>query len=97
MAIGLRLEDMLDGAVNFSPWEARIVLLLQQNELWEIVNNTATHPVTIPTVAADKVAFDKLDIKAKRILPDAIKDNIIPHIFGKDYAHKMWTALTNLY
>ena len=38
-----------------------------------------------------------LDIKAKRILLDAIKVHIIPHIFGEDYAHQMWTALTNLY
>ena len=38
-------------------------------------------------VATDKAAFDKRDIKAKRILLDAIKDHIIPHISRKDYAH----------
>ena len=53
MATGLRLEDMLDGAVNFSPWKARIVLILQENELWEIVNNHVSHRVTIPTIAVD--------------------------------------------
>ena len=89
MATRLRLENRLDGAINLSPWKSRIVLILQENELWEIVNNTAAHPVTIPIVATDKAAFDKLDIKAKRILLDAIKDHIIPHISGKDYAHKM--------
>ena len=51
----------------------------------------------IPTVVADKATFDKLDIKAKRILLDAIKDHIIPHISRKYYAHQMWTPLTNLY
>ena len=61
------------------------------------MNNTVAHPDTLPTVAADKVAFVKLDIKAKIILLDAIKDHVIPHIYGKDYAHQMWTALTNLY
>jgi len=28
MATGLRFEDRLDGAMNFSPWKERIVLLL---------------------------------------------------------------------
>ena len=87
IATGLRLEDRLDGAVNFRPLKARIVLILQENELWEIMNNSFVHSVTIPTVAADKAAFDKLDIQAKRILLDAIKDHIIPHIYEKDYAH----------
>ena len=97
MATGLRLKDMLDRAINFIPWKARIFLILQENELWDIVNSTAAHYVTVPTVAADKVAFDKQDIKAKRTILDDIKDHVIPPISGKDYAHQMWTALTNLY
>ena len=34
-------------AVNFIPWKARIVLILQENKLWGIVNNTTAHPVTL--------------------------------------------------
>ena len=97
MAIGLRIEDRLDGAVNFSPWKARIVLILQDSELWDIVNKTTTNPVTVPINAVVRAAFDKRDIKAKSILLDAIKDHVILHISGKDHAHQMWTALTNLY
>ena len=97
MATGFRIEDRLDGAVNFSPWKARIVLILQDSELWDIVNNTTTKPVTVPADAVAKAAFDKRDIKAKRIFLDAIKDHVIPHISGKDHAHQMWTALTNIY
>ena len=97
MATGLRVEDRLDGAQNFSPWKARIVLILQENELWNIVDSTTTNPMTVPTDAAAKIVFDKKDIKAKRILLDAIKDHVIPHISGKSHAHLMWTALNNLY
>ena len=39
IATGLQFEDRLDGAVNFSLWKARIVLILQDSELWDIVNN----------------------------------------------------------
>ena len=50
MAFGLRIEDMLDGPVNFSPWKARIVLILLDSELWDIVNNITTNPVTLPAI-----------------------------------------------
>ena len=61
------------------------------------MNNTTSNPVTVLADAVAKAAFDNRDIKAKRILLDAIKDHVIPHISGKDHAHQMWTALTNLY
>ena len=49
MATGLRLEDRLDGAGNFVPWKARLVLILEENELWEeVVYNTTTNPIVIP-------------------------------------------------
>ena len=71
-------------------------MILQENELWDIVNNTSANPVTVPTDTAAKIEFDK-DIKAKIILLDTIKDHVIPHISGKIHAHLMWTALNNLY
>jgi hypothetical protein len=33
---GLRVEDRLAGAGNWSPWKARIVLILEEGELWDI-------------------------------------------------------------
>ena len=85
---GLRSEDRLDGAGNFVSWKARIVLLLRENEFWdEVVNNATTHPIVIPNATTDPAtttAFVK-DIKAMRIILDAVKDHVIPHIFGKDY------------
>ena len=77
----------MDGVVNLSPWKARILLILQDSELWDIVNNTIANPVTVPANAVAKDSFDKRDIKARRFFFDAIKD----------HAHQMWTTLTNLY
>ena len=37
MATGLTVEDRLDGATNFGAWKERMILLLQENELWDIV------------------------------------------------------------
>jgi len=99
MAPGLRIEDRLDGAGNFCPWKARIVLILQENELWGIVENSTTTPVVVPptTDAAALTAFNKLDIKAKRIILDAVKDHVIPHISEKARAYEMWASLIQMY
>ena len=99
MAIGLRLEDRLDGAGNFVPWKARLVLILEENELWdEVVHNTTTVPLFVPptTDAAALTAFNK-DIKARRIILDAVKDHVIPHISSKTCAFQMWDALIGFF
>ena len=92
-SIGLRGKDRLDGGGNWTLWRARIVLLLEKYELWEIVETVAVVP-TDPTLL---VEFKKKNIKAKRIILDSVKDHIIPHVSGRDFAYKMWESLNNLY
>ena len=79
-SVGLRSEDRLDGAGNFVSWKAKIVLLLRENELWdEVVDNTTTHPIVIPSAITDAVAHAAFvkDIKAMRIILDVVKDHVI--------------------
>ena len=45
MATSLRLEDRLDGTENFVPWKARLVLILEENELWDEVVVMDIHQV----------------------------------------------------
>ena len=43
------MEDKLDGVENFIPWKSRIMLILEDNELWdEVVHNTTSNPIAIP-------------------------------------------------
>jgi hypothetical protein len=74
-----------------------MILLLQENELWDIVENSTTHPVVVPTDATLLVAYTKKSIKAKMIILDAIKNHLIPHLTGKTNAYEMWESLTRLY
>ena len=99
MATGLRLEDRLDGSGNFFLWKARLVLILEENELWdEVVYNTTTNPIVVPTsIDAQALSAFKKDIKARRIILDAVKDHVIPHILSKTRAYQMWDALTSLF
>jgi hypothetical protein len=72
-------------------------LLLQENELWDIVENTATHHVLVTTDATLLTAYTKKSIKDKRIIVDAIKYHLIPHLMGKENAYEMWESLNKLY
>ena len=47
MVFGLRVEDRLEGAGNFSPWKDRISLILEKNELWDIVHGTTINHVVV--------------------------------------------------
>ena len=100
MATRLRLEDRLDGARNFVPWKARLVLILEVNELWdEVVNNNTRNPIVVPasTDAQTLSTFNKKDIKARRIILDAVKEHVIPHISSKTRAFQIRDALTSLF
>jgi hypothetical protein len=88
---GLRVEDRLSGASSWSPWKAKIVLILEELELWDIVSA----PVVLPPVIAPLLVakFRKRNIKEKKTILHAVKDHIIPHVSGKVFAYEMWDSL----
>jgi hypothetical protein len=91
----MRVEDRLVGASNRSPWKARIFFVLEDLQLWDIVE-VPVHviSVTTPVLLAE---FRKRNNKAKRTICDAVRDHIIPHLTGKAYAYEMWASLCKLY
>jgi hypothetical protein len=91
--VGLRVEDSLAGVGNWSPWKARIVLILEELELWDIMENRVVPPIDVVLLAE----FRKRNIKAKRTILNVVKDHIIPHVSGKDFAYQMWQSLCGLY
>jgi hypothetical protein len=95
LASQMRVEDRLVGDNNWSPWKARIVFVLEDLELWDIVEaHVLILPVTAPVLLED---FKKRNNKAKRTICDAVRDHIIPHLTGKTYAYEMWASLSKLY
>jgi hypothetical protein len=41
--------------------------------------------------------FRKKNNKAKRTICDGVRDHVIPHLTGKDYAFEIWDSLCKLY
>jgi hypothetical protein len=56
-----------------------VTFLLKEHDLWEIVEKV----VPVPTYATQKVTQEKKDIKAQRVITNAVKDNLIPHMAEK--------------
>jgi hypothetical protein len=99
----VKVEDRLDGVSNFLPWKARISVILKEQDLWEVVTNPPPAPaqtsggtptVVDPTVQA---AWDKKDIKAQRVILEAIKDHLILHVAEKTRSKEMLDALVSLF
>ena len=90
----MRVEDRLARANNCSPWKARIVFVLENLKLWDIVQTVVPIPLAIDLVLLAK--FRKRN-KAKRTICDAVRDHIIPHLTGKAWEFEMWASLCKLY
>jgi hypothetical protein len=91
----MRVEDRLVGASNWSSWKARMVFVLEDLELYDIVEAVVPPiPATAPVLQAE---YKKRNNKAKRTISDGVRDHIIPHVTGKAHAYQMWAALIGLY
>jgi len=66
---------------------------VMENGLWDFANTI----VTTPTDPKDLVAHELKDVKSRRIILDAVKDHLIPHLSEKKSAREMFVALTNLF
>jgi hypothetical protein len=89
----LKLEDRLEGATNFRAWKARVLLLLEENDLKEYVESVVTAPIDPHELTTHK----KKEVKAKRVLLEYVKDHLIPHIVEKATAKEMYDALVGIY
>ena len=90
MASVVCLEDRLEGASNFNSWKAKILFILEDNEL-------EGHLKDPPEEIFDYTKFNKCERRAKRIIIDSVKDHLIPHISRLESAKKMFDALVELF
>lgn len=60
--------------------------------MWDIVENL----VQPPTNPAQLVDFNKKNGKARRIIHDAIKDHLFPHVTGMTFSCEMWDSIVTL-
>ena len=84
----MKVEDYLDGATNFISWKSR-VLILEEIDFLKLVN--AKVPKT--NAEEDKSHWRKSDARARRILVDSIRDDLVPQISQKKTTREMFKTL----
>jgi hypothetical protein len=89
----LKIEGKLEGETNFQAWKARVLLLLEENDLKEFVESVVESPIDLQELVAHK----KKEVKAKWVLLEPVKDHLISHIAKKTSAKEMYDALVGLY
>jgi hypothetical protein len=92
-SISVRAKDRLEGATNFNVWKLRITNILQEHDLEKYV----TTVVEEPTNNVGRAAFRKSQAKAKRIIFDSVKDNIMPAMTSLMTSKDYMDTLVNLY
>ena len=76
-----QLEDKLGGVDNFRAWKYKISLILEENDLDQFI-----------TGEVEKLERD--EAKAKRIIVDYIKDQLIPHVSSLKTPNEVFNSLT---
>jgi len=63
------------------------------------LNEETIKEILIPTllVEVNPQTGRQRDVKNRRIILDAVKDHVIPHLFEKNTTREMWEALMKLY
>ena len=89
----VKSEDRLEGASNFNAWKARVLNILEESDLDDLV----TRVVEEPTTAQGRAAFKKKQAKAKRVIFDSVKDNLMVVLAPLRTAKECFDALANLY
>jgi hypothetical protein len=93
MVSSLKVEDRLDGAINFRSWKTRILFILDENEIQYYIKQN----VSEPKIVEEKSRHKKNEAKAKRILIYSIKYHLIPHIVELKTSKEMFDALVGLF
>jgi hypothetical protein len=88
----LRLEYALEGNSNYIACKDRMEAVLEDNGLKEFIDKDVPKPD-----AANLDAWQKKVEKARRILLEGVRDQIVPNIHGKSTPYEMWNTLTDLF
>ena len=93
MTNSTKLDEKLEGVESFRAWKYHIMLILKENDLEAFIKEEVAELEEYE--AKDKYKKDM--IKAKRIIDDSIKDNLIPQVSSRRKPKEIFDALSNLF
>ena len=91
--ISVRPNDRLEGTSNFNTWKARVFNILEEHDLDSFV----TVVIEEPTTNVGRKNYKKNQVKAKQIIYDSVKDNLMSLITPLKTTKECFDTLMNLY
>ena len=91
-SISVRIEDRLEGTLNFNTWKDKILHILEEHELDRYISNVLEEP----TSNVGCTTFKKNQAKSKWIIYDLVKDKLMPMIIPLKTTREHFNTLTNL-
>ena len=85
-------EYLLQGTSNFNTWKARVIKILKEHDLDSFVTIVIEEPNTI----ARRTNYKNNQLKAKRIIYDSVKDNLMSLFTPLKTKKEYFDTLTNL-
>ena len=67
------MEDHLDGGSNYSSWNPRVLLAIEEYD----VNGYVVKEVPMPEEEERQASWRRHDVKARKILMDSVKSHLI--------------------
>ena len=92
-SISIRPKNRLEGTSNFNTWKARVLNLLEENDIDSFMNSV----VEEPTTNAARINYNKNQSKAKMIIYDSMKDNLMSVITPLKMTKECFDILTNIH
>ena len=86
-------EHMLQGSSNFAAWKARIMNTFVEFDLDDLVTRNLEEPIVVAT----RATYRKKQAKAKRLIFESIKDNMMPLVQSLSTAKECFDTLSKMY
>ena len=83
----------MDGSSNVNNWKARVIAILEEND----IDHFVTTVVAEHTTNVGKTVFKRNQAKARRIIYDSVKEHILPIITPLKTAKECFHTLVKLY
>ena len=91
--VGFKPEEKLYGSTNFNSCKASLTAILDENDLDDIVLNVTEEPTT----NTGRLANKRKQGKARRVIYDSIKKELMPNITSLKTTKECYDTLVNLY
>jgi hypothetical protein len=87
------VEDRLDGSSNFSSWNSRLHITLEEDDLMRLIEKTL--PAT--TTDEEKAEWKADNVTVRKIIIYLVRDHLLPHISTLKTTYEMYDVLKKMF